>query len=145
MTSITRKISQGFRNPAQAAAVGVEVFLATKVSAGNGAQELVRAYLSMLAKDGYSDVLENQNAYAIRLAQAEGDLMSEEFCKLFSLCETVEALGAIGLALSDDSVEQLKSAVGGRVEAQPRLAKATARTTVESWSRHLWCYEGLLS
>lgn len=81
--------------------------------------------------------LERQIAYAIRLADSDGDLLSEELFKLVSLCEDVHAMTWLGTAADDDDLETYRAAVTRRLRRQWSVARQIVEAG-PAWTKNQW-------
>ncbi len=89
---------------------------------------------------GFSDLLEHQVEYVVRLSQHPGKLEYEEMSKLFSLANEVYALQQLRSTPSIELSDQCDAALRDRFQRQTGLAKAVAVARVEPWSASLWWF-----
>lgn len=92
-----------------------------------------------------SAVLVNQMEYAIRLAEADCELLYEELHKLLSLCDDVFVLEAFGMRADASLQAQFDSVVAERLLRRPRQAAAMAAgDKVAPWKLERWWYAELV-
>lgn len=140
---LSQRIDGGFVNWGHAADVGVEVYLECNASS-DAKEDAVERYRRALVESNCTDVLAQEFEYAISLALADGDLVFEEMCKLYALCETTVALSRLGLSCDAGLTAALPRALRVRIGRQRGVANAAAETTRRGWSKDFWCYDPLL-
>jgi hypothetical protein len=109
-------------------------------------QELVVRFMERAHAFGEdSAVLVNQMEYAIRLAEADCELLYEELHKLLSLCDDVFVLEVFGMRADASLKAQFDSVVAERLLRRPRQAAAMAAgDKVVAWKRERWWYAELV-
>ena len=90
---------------------------------------------------GFTDLLEHQIRYAIRIARSSGKLEYEEMHKLFSLCGEIAALRWLGLRADPVLKEELEETLRFRFALEQRKAHLVAQDRSASWTRHWWWYK----
>jgi hypothetical protein len=129
--------------PHQAASIAMNLFLLSQVyglAEDPRVRDLGRRFKTAVQGAGLESVLSSQLRYAIRLASAPGRLMFEEIHKLFSLCDEVHALRALGFAADTQLLADFEASVSSRFAAQRADACVAAEHDVEPWSRNLWWF-----
>lgn len=141
--SIEAQLSRPLGRPHFAAALAYDI-VELLARCGNGAEpdgaQYRSRFLDSLQREGITDLVGEQVAYALRLASYDGDLGYEEMHKLFSLCDEIEALRALGLMFSDGDRRALMSALEQRFGREPRKARLVAEDRWEEWKREWWWY-----
>ena len=129
--------------PHQAASVAMNLFLLTQVhglAEDRRVRDLGERFEAAVRAAGLEDVLSSQLRYAIRLASAPGRLIFEEIHKLFSLCDEIHALRALGFTADAQLFADFEASVRARFAAQRADARTAAKHGVEPWSRNLWWF-----
>lgn len=137
-------LQREIRLPYQAAALGYQLFSYFRVCPDDAAG-LICEFHARLQLSGMSDVREQQMRYAAHLAAAPRLLEYEEMHKLLSLCDEIEALGALGLSASEHMKDEFENAVRERFHREPGKARMAAEDRVENWNRRFWWYAETLS
>jgi hypothetical protein len=101
---------------------------------------LLRGFREAVTRAGLGDVLNHQIAYASRLAGSLSPLSYEEMHKVFSLCDEIHALQALGYELPDDAAPRLETTLRHRFTMQRREARLVAEDKAKEWNRALWWY-----
>lgn len=130
----------------QAAAIGLQLHKLQSrlgVAMDRRVEGLMNRYLSLLPAWGLEDLLQRQTDYAIEIASAEGALEYEEMHKLFSLCDEISALQALGLKSDSAQRSRLEAAVRQRFDVQRRVAQLVAEDRAEGRSTDKWWFAAL--
>ena len=133
--------------PHQASSIGMNLFLLVHVlSYGeeDEVKDLLSNFRTLLPTWGFENLVSRQMNYAVRLAEAEGDLLYEELHKLLSICDEIHGLMKLGLAVQHELQEHFEVAVRNRLRAQGREARLAAEDKATEWNRASWWYSELL-
>jgi hypothetical protein len=106
--------------------------------------QLDEAFHRVVRDAGLEDLLNHQLGYAIRVADAPGDLSYEEMHKLFSLADEIHALRELGFEADDSLVGRFEETLRRRFASQPRETRVAAQQNVEPWNQPLWWYAAAL-
>jgi hypothetical protein len=131
------------RLPHQAASIALNVFLLSEVlglAADPRVRDLALRLDVAIRAANLEEVLSSQLRYAVGLASAPGCLGYEEMQKLFSLCDEIHALRALGFPADAKLLAEFEASVRARFVAQHAEARIAARHGVEPWSRTLWWF-----
>ena len=135
-------IERGAALPHQAASIGVNLHFLLRDCGQDQAElrRLVARFMESLPDWGIEDVVANQADYARRLASARRELEYEEWHKLFSLCDDVQALRELGLTIDAEDLDEMEAALRARFSAEPRIARLVAEDLANDWNRECWWY-----
>jgi len=136
------------RLPHQAGAIAMNLFLLSTVcrlAKDPRVADLQEKFRQAIHSAPFEDLLANEVRYASRLARAPGLLIYEEMHKLFSLCDEVHALVALGYEPDEELAQRFEDDVRSRFAAQPKDAHLVAVANAEDWNRSLWWYAENLS
>jgi len=87
------------------------------------------------------ELVAHQMRYAVRIADAEGPLLYEELHKLFSLCDEIHAMIALGLNANAELAATFEDAVRRRLlKIQRREARMVAQDKSAPWKASWWWY-----
>lgn len=133
--------------PYEVAQIGRNLFLLTFVVRHHRDAEvaaLLSQFNTVVHSAGLLDLVARQMNYALRIAEADGELVYEELHKLLSLCDSVHGLAALGLPVDRQLQSRFENGVRTRLNRQVRAARMAAQDRVAEWSRLMWWYSELL-
>jgi len=143
-SSIDERLSSTRRkSPHQAAALAYDICLLRALDKDICEVEFDRyreAYRSVLATVELTDALTNQVNYAIRIASHSGELEYEEMFKLFTLCDSINAMQILGLKIDEQSKSEFEAALKERFRRDKKKARMVAEDLVEDWKKDWWWY-----
>jgi hypothetical protein len=139
---IQRALDRGASRPHQASAIAMEIFRLRldRGDADAAVRALVARFVGALPAWGMADLIARQMHYARTLAESNGALEYEEMHKLFSLCDEIRALQALGLAADRPARESLETALRARFSAERKKARMVAEDKAEVWNRDAFWY-----
>lgn len=114
--------------------------LAKQLLMKNPDQKTRENFLREAQLRGLGDAAQRHAAYAIRLAQAEGELIYEEMHKLFSLIDNLENLLEFGFELDSHKLEEVHNVILARLSQQKRMARLVAEDKGKDDRRTRWHY-----
>lgn len=102
-------------------------------------------FLDILNRSGILDLVQSQMNYAIKIADAPGELLYEEMHKLFSLCDTIYALENLGSNSDNHLKESYEKSIKKRFMTEKKKAKMVAEDKFEDRKINFWWYKEVLS
>jgi hypothetical protein len=122
-----------------------DLYLLVEVHGIGGDSEVAELVARFRAAVAGSDALVRTLEYAVRLADAPGDLLGEEMYKLVSLCDEAEALRYFGFAADPALEREFAREVRARFAVQRGTAHVAAQHLAGPWNRDRWWYAENLS
>ena len=100
--SIEKGLASNMELPHQACSLGVNIFLLSLIEEKMIVGEYLSQFFELLSSLEFGNLTENQADYAIRIASidSKSKLIFEDMFKLFSLCDDIYALEAIGIGIT---------------------------------------------
>lgn len=143
LISSTRQALDNIRLPHQASSLAMNLFRLSHVyrlADDPRVRPMVLRFLELLTEPRFSDLLEQQIEYAMRIAQSRGSILYEEMFKIFSLCNEIHALQVLGLKVEREVCDAYERALRDRFSEQREDARHAAARFLEDWNRDLWWY-----
>jgi len=107
---------------------------------GDRVASLHEKFMANLNRWDPEGLLRGQVDYATKLANWPGELLYEEMHKLFSLCDTIQALEGLGVEPRPELAESYAAAVRNRFTREPHKARLVAEDKLETWKAGFWWY-----